>query len=238
MIQEIDWSVGEVMKALKRFKLDDNTLVIFTSDSGLWLSYGNHAGSAEPFREGKGTCWEGGTREPCIMRWPGKIPKGQTSDAMLMTIDLLPTIAHFTGATLPTNRIDGLDVRPLITGAKGATNPHEGYAFYYENNQLQAVTSGDGRWKLQLPHTYRTLTDRLGGKDGIPAKYQQAKILTPELFDLRNDPGETKDAASAQPEVVARLLAFAETTRANLGDSLRNQRGAGNREAGRITRTH
>jgi len=238
VIQEIDWSVGEVMKALKRFKLEDNTLVIFTSDNGPWLSYGDHAGSAEPFREGKGTCWEGGTRVPCIMRWPGKIPKGQTSDAMLMTIDLLPTIADFAGATLPTNRIDGLDIGPLITGAKGATNPHEGYAFYYENNQLQAVTSGDGRWKLQLPHTYRTLADRPGGKDGIPAKYQQAKILTPELFDLRNDPGETKDVASAQPEVVARLLAFAEKTRADLGDSLRNQRGAGNREAGRITRTH
>lgn len=237
VIMEIDWSVGEVMNALKKFKLEDNTLIIFTSDNGPWLSYGDHAGSAGIFREGKGTCWEGGTRVPCIMRWPGKIPKSTTSDAMFMTIDLLPTLTKLAGASLPTNRIDGLDLWPLITAARGATNPHEGYAFYYENNQLQAVTSADGRWKLQLPHTYRTLAGGAGGSGGIPAQYEQTKILQTELFDLQSDPSETRNIASAQPEVVARLLAFAASTCADLGDSLRNQTGTGNREPGRVTIT-
>src|SRR5882672_3009710 len=176
VIEEIDWSVGQVMDALKRNGLEENTWVIFTSDNGPWLSYGDHAGSAGPLREGKGTCWEGGTREPCIMRWPGKIRAGSTNDKMLMTIDLFPTIARLIGAELPKHKIDGLDVWPVIAGQKGAQNPHEGYAFYYEQNQLQAVTSGDCRWKLQLPHTYRTLAGRPGGTNGIPAKYTQSKL--------------------------------------------------------------
>jgi len=234
VIMEIDWSVGEVMRALKEFNLETNTLVIFTSDNGPWLSYGDHAGSAGIFREGKGTTWEGGTRVPCIMRWPGKIPEAHTSDAMVMTIDLLPTIAGFAGAQLPTNRIDGLDVAPLLTGANGAKNPHEGYAFYYEMNQLQAVTSSDGRWKLQFPHTYRTLAGRPGGTNGIPANYEQRKITAPELFDLQNDPSETNNLAGTQFEMVARLLTFAEKTRAELGDNLEKRTGSGTREPGRL----
>lgn len=234
VIMEIDWSVGEVMQTLKKFNLETNTLVIFTSDNGPWLSYGDHAGSAGIFREGKGTAWEGGTRVPCIMRWPGKIPEARTSDAMLMTIDLLPTIAGFAGAPLPTNKIDGLNVAPLLTGANGASNPHEGYAFYYENNQLQAVSSSDGRWKLQFPHTYRTLAGRPGGMNGLPAKYEQRKIATPELFDLKNDPSETKDIADTQPEIMTRLLAFAEKTRVDLGDNLEQRTGSGHREPGRL----
>lgn len=234
VIMEIDWSVGEIMQTLKKFGLETNTLVIFTSDNGPWLSYGDHAGSAGIFREGKGTSWEGGTRVPCIMRWPGKIPEARTSDAMLMTIDLLPTIAGFAGVPLSTNKIDGLDVAPLLTGAKGASNPHEGYAFYYEMNQLQAVTTSDGRWKLQFPHTYRTLGGRPGGKGGIPAKYEQVKLTAPELYDLQNDPSETRNVADTQPEVVARLVAFAEKTRVELGDNLQNRTGVGNREPGRV----
>ena len=156
VIMEIDWSVGEVLKALKDNGLDQNTLVIFTTDNGPWLSYGEHAGSSGPLREGKGTCWEGGVRVPCIMRWPGKIPPGTASNAMLMTIDLFPTIAKLVGAELPRQPIVGLDVWPLIAGEPDAKNPHEAYLFYYEVNQLHAITSGDGRWKLQLPHTYRT----------------------------------------------------------------------------------
>lgn len=234
VIMEIDWSVGEVMKALKRYDLDDNTLVIFTSDNGPWLSYGNHAGSAYPLREGKGTCWEGGTREPCIMRWPGKIPRGRTCDTMLMTIDLLPTIARLTGATLPTHRIDGLDVWPLISGEKDARNPHDAYFFYYETSQLQAVTTGDGRWKLQLPHAFRTLAGRPGGTNGIPAKYEQAKVSAPELYDLKRDVRETKNLAAAHPEIVQRLLALAEQARADMGDTLTQRKGSGVREPGRV----
>ena len=238
VIMEIDWSVGEVLKALKQHKLDDDTLVIFTSDNGPWLSYGNHAGSAEPLREGKGTCWEGGTREPCIMRWPGRIPAGKTSDAMLMTIDLLPTLAKLVGAELPKHRIDGLDVWPVIAGEQGAKNPHEAYFFYYEQNQLQAVTSGDGRWKLQLPHGFRTLAGRPGGTNGIPARYEQVKIAEPELYDLEQDVRERTNVASEHPEIVKRLLALAEQAREDLGDSLTGRNGSDVREPGRIPGTN
>jgi len=231
VIMEIDWSVGEVLKALERNHLSERTFVLFTSDNGPWLSYGDHAGSAGPLREGKGTCWEGGTREPCIMRWPGKLPANTTSDDMLMTIDLFPTIAHLIGAELPKHKIDGLDVWPLITGEAGAKNPHDGYAFYYETNQLQSVVSGDGRWKLQLPHTYRTLGGKPGGHDGVPAKYEQRKIEGAELYDLKADLGETNDVASRNPEIVDQLQKFAEQTRADLGDALTGVKGSGRREA-------
>ncbi len=233
VIEEIDWSVGEILAALKRNGLDENTWVIFTSDNGPWLSYGEHAGSAEPLREGKGTCWEGGTREPCIMRWPGKIPASTTCGDMLMTIDLFPTIAKLTGANPLAHKIDGLDVWPIIAGENGAKNPHDAYFFYYETNQLQAVLSGDGRWKLQLPHTYRTLDGKPGGKDGAPAKYEQRKLEQPELYDLENDVSETANVAEKNPEVVKRLEAFAEKAREDLGDSLTNRKGTGTREAGR-----
>jgi arylsulfatase A len=220
VIMEIDWSVGEIMRTLDRFGLTDKTLVIFTTDNGPWLSYGEHAGSAGPLREGKGTCWEGGTRVPCIMRWPGQIPAGTKSAEMLMTIDLFPTLAKLAGAPLPAHRIDGLDVWPLLAGTAGAKNPHEGYAFYYQQNELQGVTSGDGRWKLQLPHTYRTLAGRPGGTGGVPVQYEQRKIDQPQLFDLAADIGEANDVAAANPKVAQRLLAFAETMRADLGDAL------------------
>ena len=105
MIEEIDWSVGEVTKALKRNHLDENTIVIFASDNGPWLSYGTHSGSAYPLREGKGTSWEGGTRVPCLMRWPGHIPANTVCDEMLMTIDILPTLAKIIGAPLPEHTI-------------------------------------------------------------------------------------------------------------------------------------
>ena len=234
VIMEIDWSVGQILDALKRCGLEKNTWVIFTSDNGPWLSYGNHAGSALPLREGKGTSWEGGTRVPCIMRWPGKIPRGKSSDSFLMTIELLPTIAKLVGAELPEHTIDGLDVWPLIAGAKGATNPHAAYFTYYRQNELHAVTSGDGRWKLYLPHTFNTLAGRPGGTNGIPAKYQQAQVSAPELYDLKNDIGETRNAAPANPEIIRRLLVFAEEARADLGDALTSRKGSGAREPGRV----
>ncbi len=234
VIEEIDWSVGEVLAALKRNGLDEKTLVIFTSDNGPWLSYGDHAGSAEPLREGKGTNWEGGTREPCIMRWPGKLPAGSVSNDMLMTIDLFPTFAKLIGAELPAHKIDGLDVWPIIAGEAGAKNPHGAYFFYYETNQLQAVLSRDGRWKLQLPHTFRTLGGKPGGKGGLPAKYEQRKVSQPELYDLENDVSEMKDVAEQNPDIVKRLEALAETARDDMGDSLTNRKGSGVREPGRV----
>jgi arylsulfatase len=234
VIEEIDWSVGQVMKALADHGLERDTLVVFTSDNGPWLSYGDHAGSAGPLREGKGTCWEGGVRVPCIARWPGKLPAGTTSDAMFMSIDLLPTIARLVGAELPAHKIDGLDVWPLISGQPGATNPHEAYLYYYDVNELQAVASGDGRWKFQLPHTYRTLAGRPGGRGGTPAKYEQVKVTKPELYDLAADIGETTDVAPEHPDVVARLQSVADRAREELGDALTKRKGRGVREPGRV----
>jgi arylsulfatase A len=234
VMMEIDWSVGEVLKALEKNGLERDTLVIFASDNGPWLSYGEHAGRAAPLREGKGTCWEGGLRVPCIMRWPGKVPAGTTCDAMLMTIDLFPTIARRVGAELPGHPIDGLDVWPLLTGEPGAKNPHDAYLFYYEQNELQSVVSGDGRWKLQLPHTYRTLAGHPGGQGGLPSKYEQRKLGRPGLYDLATDVSETNDVADGHPDVVARLLAVAERARDDLGDALTKRAGKGVRPAARL----
>jgi arylsulfatase A-like enzyme len=234
VIEEIDWSVGQVMEALDRAGVADNTWLIFTSDNGPWLSYGDHAGSAYPLREGKGTCWEGGTREPCIMRFPGRIPAGTESKEMLMSLDLFPTIARRIGAELPKQPIDGLDVWPIISGKRGGKNPHSAYWFYYEVNQLQAIVSGDGRWKLQLPHTYRSLAGKPGGHDGKPVSYQQVKLDKAELYDLVENIDESVDVAEKHPKIVKRLEAEAEKARVELGDQLTKRSGKGVREPGRI----
>lgn len=234
VIEEIDWSAGQVFDALRSSGVENDTLVIFASDNGPWLSYGEHAGQAGPLREGKVTCWEGGVREPCIMRWPGHIPGGTTCDAMIMTIDLFPTIAHLVAAAIPEHPIDGKNVWPILAGVPGAKNPHDAYFFYYEVGQLQAIASGDGRWKLQLPHSYPTLAGRPGGKGGTPAKYELRTIKRPELYDLSNDVGETTDVGDQHPEVVQRLLELAEKARAELGDSLTGRKGVGLRPPGRI----
>lgn len=235
VIEEIDWSVGQVLEALRRNRLEEKTWVIFISDNGPWLAYGNWAGSVGPLREGKFTVWEGGTRVPCIMRWPGHIPAGADTWDMLMSIDLFPTIAHLVGAELPKRRIDGLDVWPIISRQPGAKNPHEAYWFYNGRDALQAVTTGDGRWKLQLPHTYVTLAGRPGGTNGVPVDYSTRKIEQPELFDLVNDLGETTDVSARHPDRVKQLEAEAQKARADLGDALTNQRGTGRRPPGRLS---
>lgn len=232
VILEIDWSVGQIVKALRKHRLEDNTLVIFTSDNGPWLSYGNHSGSALPLREGKGTCWDGGVRVPFIARWLGQIPKGSVCTKPAMTIDILPTFAKLIGAELPPHKIDGLDIWPLFAGEPEARNPHDAYFFYYENNQLQSVLSG--KWKLQLPHGYRTLAGKPGGRDGKPAPYEQRKVEQAELYDVQADIGETTNLAAQHPEVVKRLEALAERAREDLGDSLTKRTGQGVREPGRI----
>ncbi|MBA3700978.1 MAG: sulfatase [Planctomycetes bacterium] len=229
VISEIDWSVGEVLATLDRLQLRDNTLVIFTSDNGPWLSYGDHAGSAGGLREGKGCSFEGGTRVPCMMRWPGHIPAGRVSDDTLMTIDLLPTIARLCGGTLPTHRIDGKDVWPLISGETGATNPHAGYAMYYNRNDLQAILSG--HWKLVLPHRFRSLTGT-PGNGGKPGGYSMVEAPL-ALYDLTADRAETTDVAAAHPAVLGRLQALAESFRADLGDDLTKRQATGARPIGR-----
>ena len=230
VVMEVDWSVGQIVDTLRKNHLDKNTMVVFTADNGPWLSYGDHAGSAGPLREGKGTMFDGGCREPTIMWWPGKIPAGTVCTTPAMTIDILPTIAQLAGAKLPEHRIDGKNIWPLIAGTPGAKSPHEAYYFYY-GRQLQAVRMG--QWKLHFPHGYRTLGGRPGGTGGIPVPYQQARIDT-ALFDLATDPGETTDVAAQHPDVVARIEKLADRMREELGDSATKQKGAGVREPGRI----
>ncbi|HJZ89928.1 MAG TPA: sulfatase [Gemmataceae bacterium] len=226
VIEELDWSVGEIVAALKKHELEKNTLVIFTSDNGPWLSYGNHAGIAGPLREGKATSFEGGVRVPFVARWPVKIPAGSVCREPAMTIDLLPTIAKLAGADLPKLPIDGKDIGPMLRGEKGAKSPQEAYFFYW-GQELQAVRAG--KWKLHFPHEYRTLKE--AGRDGKPGPYATAKIAL-SLFDLEADIGETKDVSGENPEVVARLKGLADRMREDLGDSAQKVTGKGVRPAG------
>jgi len=230
VMMEIDWSVGQILSTLKRLGIDKKTLVIFSSDNGPWLSYGDHAGSAKPLREGKGTTFDGGQRESTIMRWPGRIPAGTVCNEPASTMDILPTIAKLTGAQLPAHTIDGKNIWPLMSGERGAKSPHEAF-FYYRGYALEAVRSG--KWKLHLPHSYRSLGGRKGGTGGQPVKYEQAKIGL-ALFDLEKDIGEQDDVSAQYPDVVKRLLGFAERMREELGDSAKKMTGKNRRPPGRM----
>lgn len=232
VISEIDWSVGRVLDALKRNGLEENTLIIFISDNGPWLSYGDHGGSTGPLREGKGTTFEGGVRVPCIMRWVGKIPPGSVCRQPMMTIDLLPTIARFIGADLPPRNIDGRDASALVLATPGAASPQQSYCFYYRRNDLEAIRSG--RWKLHFPHKYRSMEGRELGSGGTPGKYDNNRKTGLELYDLATDIGESRNVADAHPEVVKRLTALADAMRRDLGDDLTGIEPTGKREPGRI----
>jgi arylsulfatase A len=231
VVMEIDWSVGEILGALARNDLEEQTLVLFTSDNGPWLSYGDHAGSAGPLREGKGTMFEGGTREPTLIRWSGKIPAGTTCDELASTIDILPTVAALIGAKLPAHKIDGKNIWPLMSGATGARSPHQSFYCYYASGQLQAVR--DRQWKLHLPHHYRTMAGQPGGTGGVPNKYSQAEIGL-SLYDLKSDRGETVNVAADHPDIVARLQRMADEARDDLGDRLTQRKGGGVRRAGQL----
>jgi len=229
VMMEIDWSVGEILKTLRKHGLDRNTLVIFTSDNGPWLNFGNHAGSAKPLREGKGTMWEGGDRVPCIMRWPGRIPAGTACNKIAATIDLLPTFAAIAGAPLPRKKIDGVNILPLLKGEKGA-NPRDHF-FYWWGTELQFVRQG--KWKLVFPHTYRSYEGVEPGKDGMPGPTAQGKTDL-ALYDLDNDVEERKNIVDKHPEVVERLKALAETAREELGDTLTKRQGKEVRPSGKV----
>jgi arylsulfatase A-like enzyme len=204
-------------------------MVVFTSDNGPWLSYGDHGGSPGPYREGKGTSFEGGVRVPFVARWPGRIPKNATGELPAMTIDLLPTLAALAGAPLPTARtIDGRDMWPLLANRSGAKAPHEVLYFYW-GLELHAVRSGN--WKLHLPHPYQSLES--AGNGGAPGKYVRKEIEL-SLFDLAKDPGETTNVAEKNPGVVKQLLEHAERARDDLGDSLTKRTGKNVRPAGTL----
>lgn len=229
VIRELDWSVGEILKTLTREGLDEKTLVIFTSDNGPWLLYGDHAGLALPLREGKATTFEGGMRVPCLMRWPGRIPAGTVNREMALTMDLLPTLAKLCGADVPKDRvIDGKDIWALMSNQPGAKTPHEAF-FYYWAQHLQAVRSGP--WKLHFPHSY-TKPDPPGG-GGKPGKYA-TKDIGLELFDLDKDVGESRNIAAENPQVVKCLQALAERAREDLGDSETHRQGKNVRLAGQV----
>jgi len=229
VVQEIDWSVGEILKTLKQNGLDTNTLVFFSSDNGPWRPYGDHAGSTGGLREGKGTTFEAGFREPGIFRWTGKIPAGTVSDEMATTMDILPTIAALAGAKRPEKKIDGHDIRPLIFGEPNAATPYKWF-YYFWPDELQAVRSGD--WKLHVPHRHRFQTEP-AGTDGKPAG-ETTREIELSLYDLSKDPAETTNVADQHPHVVRRLLRLIETGRAELGDSITKTKGSEVRSPGRV----
>jgi len=227
VIEELDWSVGQILSALKENGLDEKTLVLFASDNGPWLPYGNHAGSAGPLREAKGSSFEGGVRVPFIARWPGHIPADRVCKEPTMTIDVLPTLARLSGAELPANKIDGKDISALLTDAK-ASAPERALYFYW-GKELQAVRMG--KWKLHFPHTYNTV--KTPGMDGKPGQTQQARIEL-SLFDLEQDVGEKTNLADMHPEVVKQLQGLADEMRKDLGDSARMLAGSGVRPPGMV----
>jgi arylsulfatase len=231
VMMEIDWGVGQVIKTLEETGLDKNTLVIFTSDNGPWLNYGNHAGSTAGYREGKGTSFEGGQRVPCLMMWKGVIPEGTVCNNLASAIDILPTLAAITGAPLPENKIDGVNILPLLKGDFEA-NPRKNFYYYYRQNSLEAVRSGN--WKLVFPHPGRTYEGFQPGNDGKPGQVNGNFPFEGGLYDLRRDPGERYDVSESYPEIVQSLTKIAEEARDDLGDELTGNPGKNRREPGRI----
>jgi len=232
VMMEIDWSVGEIMKTLEKLGLDKNTLVVFTSDNGPWINYGNHAGSTGGLREGKGTAFEGGQRVPCIMRLPGTIPAGVICNQLASTIDLLPTFAHLSGAPLPSLRIDGVNIISLMTNADAASSPRKYFLYYYRQNDLDAIRNN--RFKLVFPHTGRTYEGFLPGNDGAPGRINERQPFDLALYDLIRDPGERYDVKELYPEIVAELTKIADEARKDLGDNLTGKAGTGRRPIGRL----
>jgi arylsulfatase len=251
VVEELDWSVGMILEALKQMQMDERTLVIFFSDNGPFLSYGDHAGSAAPLREGKLTSYEGGVRVPFIARWPQQVPAGRTCQEPVMETDLLPTLARLIGAPLPGGKLDGVDIGDLLVGKEGAASPAHEALIFYAGAELQAVRSGD--WKLHFPHPYITV-DGTPGTGGKPANHDkiQPQAITQSgvagiasrhgyrvektdlaLYQVREDPGETRDMAAAHPEIVERLKQLAAPVRAELGDALQQVKGNALRPIGK-----
>ena len=219
-VEEVDWSVGRVRETLTKLGLDKNTLVVFTSDNGPWLTQGKDGGEAGPLRGGKGSTWEGGVREPTIAAWPGKIAPGSTSDAVAGTIDFLPTFVKLGGGSVPTDRkIDGKDIAPLLLG-KTKNSPHEA-RYYFNGYTLQAVRSGP--WKLAIAPQAEGM-----GKAGqtVPASLE-----SPRLYNLDMEIGERTDVAATHPDVVSRLKALAVAMSTELGEKTP---GPGRRPAGEV----
>jgi arylsulfatase A-like enzyme len=231
VMEEIDWSVGEIMKTLRANGLEKNTIVIFTSDNGPWLTYGNHAGNTGGFREGKGTAWEGGVRVPFIIHWPAQIAPGSVCNNMAASMDVLPTIVNACGAKQPVKKIDGIDIRPLLKQEPGA-NPRDEFVYYYDRCSLKGIRKG--QWVLTFPcvsQTYKRIT--AVGNDGYPGKYASDSVRL-ALYDLRTDPGETLDVQEKYPEIVRELITIADRYRKTIGDDLTKEPGTEVRPAAKV----
>lgn len=231
VIQEVDANVGRLMKKIKQLGLDKNTLIIFTSDNGPWLNFGNHAGSTGGFREGKGTTYEGGHRVPCIMRWPEVIPQGLVIDQLASTLDIFTTIASITKSPLPNKKIDGVDLSLLIRGDL-TQKPREEFYYYYRKNALEAVRKDN--WKLVFDHPSRSYLNQVPGKDGLPGPAPENIQMPFALYDLTSDPFEKNDVKAKFPDVVTTLEAIAEKARQDLGDDLQKRIGANVRQAAKL----
>ena len=203
-VEEIDWSTGKILDALKQHGLDKNTLVIFTSDNG---SNGRNGGSNAPLSGAKGGTMEGGMRVPMIARWPGRIPAGGTCNELSSTMDFLPTFAALSGGLLSANKIDGHDITPLLTGTKGAASPYEVF-YYYRRRQLQAVRWGDWKWHLPLANTFPNWTTANQKGRGRPGK----------LVNLKTDLAEKVDVTAANPKVMAKMRELVAQAEAALGN--------------------
>lgn len=230
VMMEVDWSVGEILKTLDETGLAENTIVIFTSDNGPWLTFGNHAGNTGGLREGKGTVWEGGMRVPCIIRWPGRIAPGTVSNQLLTTMDILPTLMRICDAPEPRRKIDGVDFYDILQGQQQPVR--EELAYYYDRNSLKAVRQGD--WKLVFPASSQTYGPPASiGRDRYPGKYGQIQVPL-ALYRLTTDPGETRDLQADYPDVVSRLMEAANRYRQELGDDLTGHAGSERREPARL----
>lgn len=206
-IMEIDWSVGEIRRALEESGQAEDTLVVFTSDNGPWLRFGDRGGSSGGLRQGKLTTFEGGIRVPTIAQWPGVIPPGLHIREPAITLDLMPTMLKYAGVDLPPAGVDGKDISALLEGEPGAKTPHEIIPFYYQENELQAVRSG--KWKLVYPHhPIVPVPGQPGG--GGRAGPQHYVVQELALFDMHEDPGETNDLSAEYPEVVEKIDALAQ----------------------------
>ncbi len=219
-VEEVDWSVGRLLETLRELKLAENTLVMFSSDNGPWLTQGKNSGEAGPLRGGKASTWEGGVREPTLAWWPGKIAPGGVCDAVSGNIDFLPTFVKVSGGTVPSDKkIDGKDISPLLF-ATTKDSPHEA-RYYYNVYKLEAVRVGP--WKLAIAPQYENI--------GPASQTVPASLDKPRLYNLDSDIGERADVAADHPEVVSRLKAFAVKMASELGNG---KPGPEVRPAGRV----
>jgi len=231
VMEEIDRSVGDITRLLDELHLRDNTIVFFSSDNGPWLVFGEHAGSAGPFREGKATSFEGGHRVPGIFSWPGRIPGGGVSDQMASVLDLFPTLASVLYLPTPDSlRLHGTNIWPYLRNSEAPLDTARVF-FYFRAGQLQAVRRG--RWKLHVPHAYASIEQGQVGAGGFPGQYISVDLQL-SLFDLETDPGESINVAGRHPALVQELESLIESGRRRFGDTSLGVTGTDSHGPGRV----